>query len=244
MRANARLIKITNDPVQADSARRAHQVVLAAHVIDELLLADPAASPADSRLPREPALDGSACRVHNVTRRATYLQATARLQIAYGSRSRAAPDCGLTPARSVLDQLQASEGKRLLIRGRAARRRARRTTGNVSSDPITAAPCLRSLTPETDTNHHGHQRADANPDKLRKPGQRQRQTTWPDMAPTARHVTAMQSPSFGPAEVGWDEGRLTGNVFCVRGARTAWSGTWLACGRDEAGPPRPAPSAL
>jgi len=198
MRTNARLVKITNDPVQADSARRAHQVVLAAHVIDELLLADPAASPADSRQPREPALDGSACRVHNVTRRATYLQATTRLRIAYGSRSRAAPDCGLTPARSVLDQLQASEGKRLLIRGRAARRRARRTTGNVSSDPITAAPCLRSLTPETDTNHHGHQRADAKPDELRKPGQRQRQTTWPDMALLHDTSPRCKVPLLGP----------------------------------------------
>jgi hypothetical protein len=38
MRANARLVEVTNDPVQVDSARRAHQVVLAAHVIDELLL--------------------------------------------------------------------------------------------------------------------------------------------------------------------------------------------------------------
>ena len=41
---------------------------------------------------------------------------------------------------------------------------------------------LRLLTPETDTNRHGHQRIDADPDELRKPGQRQHQTTWPDMA--------------------------------------------------------------
>jgi hypothetical protein len=49
-------------------------------------------------------------------------------------------------------------------------------------DLTTAAPCLRSLTPETDTNSHGHQRIDMDPDGLRKPGQRQHQTTWPDMA--------------------------------------------------------------
>ena len=35
---------------------------------------------------------------------------------------------------------------------------------------------------ETDTNRLGHQRIDADPDVLRKPGQRQHQTIWPDMA--------------------------------------------------------------
>lgn len=50
MRPNARLVKVTNDPGQVGNSRRAHQVVQAAHVIDELLLTDPAAGPADPRL--------------------------------------------------------------------------------------------------------------------------------------------------------------------------------------------------
>jgi hypothetical protein len=54
--------------------------------------------------------------------------------------------------------------------------------GTFQNDLITAAPCWRSLTPETDTNHHGHQRIDVDTDELRKPGQRHHQTIWPDMA--------------------------------------------------------------
>lgn len=66
--------------------------------------------------------------------------------------------------------------------GRASRIQQAQGHERSQGDLTTAAPCLRSLTPETDTNSHGHQRIGTDPDGLRKPGQRQHQTTWPDMA--------------------------------------------------------------
>ena len=73
-------------------------------------------------------------------------------------------------------------GKQLLIRGRTAPRGTSRTAGNVSERSHNGCAMLGSLTPETDTNHHGHRRIDVDTDEPRKPGHRRHQTIWPDMA--------------------------------------------------------------
>ena len=98
------------------------------------------------------------------------------------------------------------------------------------------SPCLRSLTPETDTSHHGYQRIDVDPYELRKPGQTQPQTIWPDMA--CRRSVGSSGPATVPVKLRVVQQRSTATSWTASGSERLLSVAHLPQRPPATSPPR------